>query len=255
MDTLAARIAQIHERMAAAAGRAGRALGEVRLVGVTKTHPPELVAEALAAGLADFGENRVQEAQAKIAALAAERSRVRWHLIGHLQSNKARRAAELFDMVHSVDSLHLARALARGVAAWEGGVPRQPVSLQSPTPNPLPVLLQVNVSGEASKEGFDLAGWQARPAALEAFVAEAEQVLALPGLAVHGLMTIAPWGSDTEQARPVFRAARQLRDVLAQRLPGAAWAELSMGMTDDFEVAIEEGATIVRVGRAIFGAR
>ncbi len=264
MDTLAARIAQIYERIAAAAGRAGRAPSEVRLVGVAKTHPPELVAEALAAGLADFGENRVQEAQAKIAALATERTRVRWHLIGHLQSNKAKRAAELFDMVHSVDSLHLARALARHTlvsedreSRIEDGAPQPECDPQSSILDPrrLPVLLQVNVSGEASKEGFDLAGWQARPAALEAFLAEAEQILALPGLAVRGLMTIAPWGSDPEQARPTFRAAQQLRELLAQRLPGAGWPELSMGMTDDFEGAIEEGATIVRVGRAIFGSR
>lgn len=253
MDTLAARIAQVHERIAAAAGRAGRAPGEVRLVGVTKTHPPELVAEALAAGLADFGENRVQEAQAKIVALAAERSRVRWHLIGHLQSNKAKRAAELFDLVHSVDSLHLAQALARGVGARELGDRDSGPSHQLPPP--LAVLLQVNVLGETSKEGFDLADWQVRPAALDKFLAEAEQILALPGLAVRGLMTIAPWGSDPEQARPAFRSTRLLRDLMAQRLPGASWAELSMGMTDDFEVAIEEGATIVRVGRAIFGSR
>lgn len=239
METVAARIAAIHERMAAAALRAGRAPAEVQLVGVTKTHPPELVAEALAAGLHDVGENRVQEAERKIAALAAVRTSLRWHLIGHLQSNKARRAAALFDIVHSVDSVHLAQALAYGAADRA----------------PLPVLLQVNVSGEASKEGFSLAGWEAQPPVLAAFCRDVEQVLALPGLAVHGLMTIAPWGEDPERARPCFRSARRLRDELSRRFPAAGWGTLSMGMTDDFEVAIEEGATLVRVGRAIFGQR
>lgn len=239
METVAARIAAIRERMAAAARRAGRAPDAVQLVGVTKTHPPELVAEALAAGLHDVGENRVQEAEQKIAALAAVRTSLRWHLIGHLQSNKARRAAALFDIVHSVDSVHLAQALARGVADRA----------------PLPVLLQVNVSGEASKEGFSLVGWEAQPTVLAVFCRDVEQVLALPGLAVQGLMTIAPWSDDPESARPYFRSARQLRDELAQRFPATMWGTLSMGMTDDFEVAIEEGATLVRVGRAIFGQR
>lgn len=245
MNTIAARVSAVQARVDAAARRAGRDPADVQLVGVSKTQPPEAVAAALAAGLRDFGENRVHEAEAKLVALAAERTHMRWHLIGHLQSNKARRAAALFDLIHSVDSLHLARVLARHAA--ERG--------QTPAPHALPVLLQVNVSGEASKEGFDLAGWEARPAALAAFAAEVEQILGLPHLAVQGLMTIAPWGSDPEQARPTFRAARRLRDWLAQRFPAAAWGTLSMGMTDDFEVAIEEGATLVRVGRAIFGER
>lgn len=241
MNQIARQIAAVRARIAAAADRAGRDPAAVRLVGVTKTHPPELVREALAAGLADVGENRVQEAEAKIAALAPERSRLIWHLIGHLQSNKARRATQLFDYVHSVDSLRLAQALSRHAVAER--------------PAPLPILLQVNVSGEASKEGFDLDRWEERPTALAAFLADVERILELPGLRLDGLMTIAPWGSDPEQARPHFRAACALRDELARRLPGDHWAELSMGMTDDFEVAIEEGATIVRVGRAIFGAR
>jgi pyridoxal phosphate enzyme (YggS family) len=247
MDTLAERIAAVRERIAAAARRANRSPADVRLVGVTKTHPPETIAAALAAGLAEFGENRVQEAEAKIGTLAAERARITWHLIGHLQSNKARRAAALFDIIHSVDSLHLAEALSRYAA--------QAAELR-PTPlSPLPILLQVNVSGEAAKEGFDLAAWWERPAALAAFLADVERILALPGLRVRGLMTIAPWGEDPALARPTFRAASALRDTLAQRFPAADWPELSMGMTDDFEVAIEEGATLVRVGRAIFGSR
>jgi len=265
MERIAERIERVHERIAAAARRAGRAPDEVRLVGVTKTHPAEVVAAALAAGLRDFGENRVQEAEPKIAALAADRASITWHLIGHLQSNKAKRAAGLFDLIHSVDSLHLAEALDRQ-AAGETRDKRQETEdevasiqsrisgLMSPISG-LPILLQVNVSGEASKEGFDLAGWDERPAQLDEFLGQVEQIMALPHLAVRGLMTIAPWSDDPEAALPTFRSARRLRDALARRFPSADWAALSMGMTDDFEVAIEEGATIVRVGRAIFGER
>jgi len=248
MDTIVMRIERVRERIAAAARRAGRSPDEIRLVGVSKTHPPELVAQAFAAGLRDFGENRVQEAEPKIAALAADRNAITWHLIGHLQSNKAKRAAALFDLIHSVDSLALGAALVRGVEA------RIPNS-QLPTPNSRAVLLQVNVSGEASKDGFDLAGWEARPALLDGFFAVVAQLLALPHLRVGGLMTIAPWGDDPAAARPTFRSAQLLRAALARRFPAADWSALSMGMTDDFEVAIEEGATIVRVGRAIFGTR
>jgi pyridoxal phosphate enzyme (YggS family) len=248
MESIAARIDSVRARITAAARRAGRSPDEIRLVGVSKTHPPELVAQACAAGLRDFGENRVQEAEPKIAALSADRNAITWHLIGHLQSNKAKRAAALFDVVHSVDSLPLAEALARAVGAR---IPNP----QSPTPNPLPILLQVNVSGEASKDGFDLAGWEARSELLDRFFGEVERLLALPQLHVGGLMTIAPWGDDPTAARPTFRSARRLRESLARRFPAADWTALSMGMTDDFEVAIEEGATIVRVGRAIFGER
>lgn len=239
MNEIAANIAAVREQIAAAARLASRPEGEIRLVGVTKTHPPDLVAQALEAGLAEFGENRVQEAEPKIAALAARRADVTWHLIGHLQRNKAKKAVELFDIIHSLDSLRLAQTLDRSAA-------------ERPA---LPVLLQVNVSGEASKEGFALAGWEERPALLDAFFGEVEALLALPHLRVGGLMTIAPWGQDPEAARPTFRSARRLRDRLAQRFPQADWSALSMGMTDDFAVAIGEGATLVRVGRAIFGAR
>jgi pyridoxal phosphate enzyme (YggS family) len=258
MESIAAHLTAIQERISAAARRAGRSAAEITLVGVTKTHPPETVAAALAAGLAHFGENRVQEAEEKIAALAAERVRISWHLIGHLQRNKAKKAAALFDVVHSVDSLRLAETLSRvqgsGSRVQAASVEPSPES-RTLNPEPLSVLLQVNVSGEASKEGFALAGWEERPALLDAFLAEVEALLALPHLRVHGLMTIAPWSTDPEPARPTFRAARRLRDTLAQRFPQADWSALSMGMTDDFEVAIEEGATIVRVGRAIFGER
>jgi pyridoxal phosphate enzyme (YggS family) len=260
---IASNIAAVHERIAAAARRAGRDPADVTLVAVTKTQPPELVAEAIAAGAADLGENRVQEAAAKIAALAGSqdeaqplrRAAVRWHLIGHLQRNKARLAAAPFgdasssgeagaqrvhfDLIHSVDSLRLAEALAR----------------HAPPGRAQPILLQVNVSGEASKEGFDLAGGLENRQALAALLPDVERIVALPGLALRGLMTIAPIVDDPEQARPVFRRLRELRDELARRFPQASWDELSMGMTDDFEAAIAEGATIVRVGRAIFGER
>jgi PLP dependent protein len=245
------RIDSVRARIATAARRAGRSAEEITLVGVTKTHPPATVAEALAAGLTHFGENRVQEAEEKIAALAADRERITWHLIGHLQRNKAKKAAGLFDVVHSIDSLRLAEALDRYLVEDRGPRTDAPVRDYKP----LPVLLQVNVSGEASKEGFGISGWEDRPAALDAFLAEVEALLALPHLRVGGLMTIAPWGSDPQLSRPTFRAARRLRDRLAQRFPQADWSALSMGMTDDFEVAIEEGATMVRVGTAIFGAR
>lgn len=238
--SVAERIAIVQERIAVAARRAGRKPDDVTLVAVTKTHPPELVAEAIAAGLTNLGENRVQEAQTKIVALAAARQQVRWHLIGHLQRNKARLATELFDLVHSVDSLRLAEALQRYAA--EAG-------------RRLPVLLQVNVSGEASKEGFALTGGVANRAGLDALLSEVERIVALPALELRGLMTVAPIVAHPEQARPTFRALRELGEELARRFPAAHWGELSMGMTDDFEAAIAEGATIVRVGRAIFGPR
>lgn len=242
MQTLTDRVEAIQARIAAAARRTGRDPAEVTLVAVTKTHPPALVAEALAAGLRHFGENRVQEAETKIAALATADPRPTWHLIGHLQRNKAKPAARLFDIVHSLDSLRLAETLDRALAAMPGG-------------QRLPALLQVNVSGEASKEGFDLPGGVTNQAGLPLFLAEVERILALPHLQIQGLMTIAPYTPDPEAARPVFRALRRLRDTLARHCPAAGWTQLSMGMTDDFEVAIEEGATLVRVGRALFGER
>jgi pyridoxal phosphate enzyme (YggS family) len=239
MSLIAERLATIRERVERAARRADRDPASVTLVAVTKTHPPEVVAEAIAAGAADCGENRVQEAATKIPALAAAGHRPRWHLIGHLQRNKARPAAELFDLVHSVDSARLAEALARQVAPGRR----------------LPILLQINVSGEASKEGFDLPKGAANQAGLSALLPEVEAILALPALEVRSLMTIAPIVATPEAARPTFAALRGLRDELARRYPAARWDELSMGMTDDFEAAIAEGATIVRVGRAIFGER
>jgi pyridoxal phosphate enzyme (YggS family) len=217
----------VMEGVAAACRRVDRSPDDVAIVAVSKTFPATLVAEACRAGLTDAGENRVQEAATKIPQVEALGSHPRWHLVGHLQTNKVKTALGLFDIIHSVDSLRLAETISRQA---EQAVLRQP--------GPVPVLLEVNVGGEASK--FGLAPEQAGPAA--------EQMARLPGLSVQGLMTVAPLSGDPEEVRPVFRELRRLRDALGLR-------HLSMGMTDDFEVAIEEGATIVRIGRAIFGAR
>jgi pyridoxal phosphate enzyme (YggS family) len=233
--TIRDNIADLQQRIALAARRAGRNPAEIQLVAVSKTHAPEKVAEAAEMGLRDFGENRVEEAAPKMTALAG--AGLRWHMIGHIQGRKAKDVVRAgFALVHSVDSGKLAERLSRlSVAA--GRV--------------LPVLLECNVSGEASKEGFAARldeDWAAR---LPDFAA----VLALPGLRVQGLMTMAPLGPDPEAARPIFGRLRELRDYLRIQLPQSDWRELSMGMTDDFEPAIAEGSTIVRVGRAIFGER
>ena len=196
-------------------------------MGVVKTLPAEVIREAVAAGLADLGENRVQEAEAHIAAVG--RNAAHWHLIGHLQRNKAGRALELFDRVHGVDSAELAEGLSRRAAA----IGRR-----------LPVLVEVNVSGEASKFGV----------APENLTELLERVAGLPGLALEGLMTVGPAVARAEDARPGFARLRQLRDA-AERTLGLKLGELSMGMSGDYEVAVEEGATLVRVGTALFGER
>jgi len=218
VTTIAERIALVRERVARAAERAGRSPADVTIVAVSKSFPAQAIEEAAAAGIAHIGENRVQEAIAKIPSL--RHLTVTWHMLGHLQTNKAKTALELFDIIQSMDSLRLAQALSRRAE------------------RPIPVLLEVNVAGEASKFGLS------PPEVLQA----AETVGRLPHLNVCGLMTIAPLVSDPEEVRPVFRELRRLRDALGL-------AELSMGMTDDFEVAIEEGATMVRIGRAIFSER
>ena len=225
---LAHNIAHVRSTIAEAAQQTGRKPEEVTLVAVSKTMPVALVRMAYNLGVSHFGENRVQEALPKIEAFHPDG--MYWHMIGHLQSNKASKAAAPFDYVQSVDSLHLARALDRH--AHQDG-------------KRLRVLLQVNVSGEASKEGISLAE------APEL----ARQVLALSHLEVQGLMTIAPLVENAEEVRPVFRKLRMLRDRLCIELPECAWQHLSMGMTGDYSIAIAEGATIVRIGRAIFGER
>lgn len=223
--SIAERAAAVRERIARACARAGRDPASVRLIAVSKTFGPEAVAEALAAGIREFGENRVQEALAKIPAvaeLAAQRGlpAPTWHLVGHLQTNKARAAAGAFAILHGIDSTRLLQALDRAAAA------------------PTRVLLEVNVAGEPTKFGF-------APEDVAGAVALAQT---LPHIEVAGLMTVAPRAEDPEAVRPVFRRLAELARQLG--LP-----ELSMGMTEDFEVAIEEGATMVRIGRAIFGER
>ncbi len=222
-------IARVEERIAAACRRSGRRREDVRLVAVSKTHPPELIRAAFDAGLRDFGENRVQEAKSKLPALADLGAT--WHLVGHLQSNKARVARELFHWVHSLDSLRLGEKLAQ--AAAPGGAR-------------LTVLIEVNLGEEASKAGVR-AGEVA---------ALAEQIAPMETLELRGLMVIPPFLENPEDVRPYFWQLRALACEIEKRnLPNVSMRELSMGMSNDFEVAIEEGATIVRVGTAIFGER
>jgi hypothetical protein len=232
-ERIAGNLDVVRQRMGAACRRAGRAPEDVLLVAVTKAAPAALIEYANDLGVRDFGENRVQEARGKVAQLG-ERS-LTWHMIGHLQRNKAREAVALFGMIHSVDSVELARQVGQLTAQRD---------------RVMPVLLEVNVSGEESKFGFRVAG-EGR----EAFLAAARQIAGLPGIAVQGLMTVAPAVADAELARPCFRRLRELRDELRGAVPSCAWGHLSMGMSDDYAVAIEEGATIIRVGRAIFGPR
>lgn len=220
------RIARVQEGIAAAARRAGRDPGEITLVGVCKTAERPAIDEAYRHGLRHFGENRVQAARAKFA--ADRPADLTLHLIGSLQTNKAKDAVTLFDVVHSLDRPNLIAEVAK-VAARAG--------------RRLPVLVEVNITGEASKHG-------ATPAETPALVA---RVIAQSALDLRGLMTIAPLVADPEEARPVFRALRGLRDDLRRAHPHLDLPDLSMGMTNDYAVAVEEGATIVRVGRAIFG--
>lgn len=228
--TFAERLAAVRVKIEAAARRSNRSPDEITLVAVSKTHPPEAVREAMAAGLLEFGENRVQEAELKIPAIGREHAR--WHLIGHLQSNKARKAVELFDVIDSLDSVDLARRLDRVCA--EVGRPD------------LPVLIQVDLGHEATKSGVD-----------EKDLPELLKVLpTCKQLRLKGVMTVPPFFDDREKVRPYFRRLRALRDDLRNEGAfGDERGELSMGMTHDYEVAIEEGATMLRIGTAIFGAR
>jgi len=221
------RLADVRSRMAEASRRAGRKPEDTELVAVAKAHPPEALQEAMEAGQTLFGENRVQEARAKMTLVP---SRARWHFIGHMQKNKVRQALPVFELLHSVDSLELAREVQR-IANEDSQRPR--------------VLLEVNVAGESSKFGF-------KPATL---AAELETLIAgMPRLDVLGLMAIPPFSPKAEESRRYFAALRELRDRLQDQLR-VGLPHLSMGMSGDYEVAIEEGATLVRVGTAIFGER
>ena len=223
---LAANVEAVQRRIEAACVRAGRAADSVTLLAVTKGHPPEVVDGAARLGLNLFGENKVQEAKAKIPLCSG---RLRWHMIGHLQTNKCRDAVELFGMVQSVDSLRLAEELNQRA---EQAAKR------------MPILLEVNLAGEASKFGYSK----------EALLADLRTINGLGRLEVQGLMTVPPWSPDPEKVRRVFAELRELKGECEQLL-GVPLMHLSMGMSGDFEVAIEEGATMIRLGSALFGAR
>jgi pyridoxal phosphate enzyme (YggS family) len=224
-------IARVRDRIAAAAARVNRHPGDITLIGVSKTHPAEMIRAAYEAGLREFGENRVQEWEGKRQALT-DLDDARWHLIGHLQSNKATRAATIFHSVDSVDDLTLAQRLDRTRQGTDAGHGR------------LRVLLEVHIAGEAAKSG-------AEPAELPEL---AEAVTKCPSLHLNGLMCVPPFLDDAAKVRPYFRKLRELRDQLEKQI-GQRLPVLSMGMSHDFEVAIEEGATEVRVGTALFGQR
>ncbi|WP_119071738.1 YggS family pyridoxal phosphate-dependent enzyme [Aggregatilinea lenta] len=240
--TIAGRLAAVQDEIRRACERAHRSPEEVSLIAVSKTHAAAAVVEAIRAGQRRFGENRPEEAAGKMAEVAQLcEVPVEWHLIGHVQSRKARYAADGFALLHSLDSLKLAERLDRILSERDAAR--------------LDVLLEINVSGEASKEGWHMAGWRDDTAIRHALWDDAAALLALPQIRVRGLMTMAPLVDDPEQTRPVFAELRALRDALAQDFPAADWSQLSMGMSDDYPVAVEEGATLVRVGRSIFGTR
>ena len=216
----------IQQGIRAACDRCDREPNSVTLLAVTKSQPPEMVRAAADLGLTLFGENKVQEAKAKIPLCPA---RLRWHFIGHLQSNKCRDAVELFEMIQSVDSLPLAQEISKRAEQ---------------AARALPVLLEVNVAGEASKFGYPP----------DRLLAELKELGALPRIEIHGLMAVPPWSAEPEKSRPHFRRLRELK-LECERVLGIPLPHLSMGMSDDFEVAIEEGATLVRIGTALFGPR
>ena len=226
MNSIAQNLERVREQIARAAAKVGRAASGIQLVAITKTHPAEKVREAIEAGQNLFGESRVQEARAKIPELP---SSVRWHFVGHLQKNKIRHALPLFELIHSVDSLGLAQDMNR-IAEEEAMHPR--------------VLLEVNVAGEGSKFGF-------QP---DKLCEQMEELLSLPRLSILGLMGIPPLAEEAEPSRKYFVQLRELRDRLQTEFR-VDLSQLSMGMTQDFAIAIEEGATLVRVGTAIFGER
>ena len=230
--SIAEKVAAVRERVASAVRRAGRDPEEIAVMAVTKTHPPELIREAHATGLRLFGENRVQEFAAKASALA-DLKNAEWHMIGHLQSNKAGKAVELFAAVDSLDSVKLAERLDAAARALGKN---------------LAVLIEVNVGGEAAKTGV-----APNSRDLEELLLAAQR---LEALQFRGLMTVPPFADDPEHARPYFQELRELRDAIAARkLSAVSMDVLSMGMSHDFEVAIAEGSTCVRVGTAIFGER
>lgn len=218
--SIEANVREVMRSIERACERSHRLPSDIVLVAVTKGVGVTAIRAAFDCGIRNFGENRVQEAEDKIVQLSDLRKNITWHMVGHLQTNKAKKAVDLFDIIHSVDSFRLAEILSRRVKKT------------------LPILIEVNVSGEVTKSGF----------AVDEVARAVGEIRHLPNLSVMGLMTIAPAVADPEEVRPVFRRLRELRDTMKLE-------HLSMGMSDDFEVAIEEGATIIRIGRAIFGER
>jgi hypothetical protein len=240
MTPIADNVQQVREQMAAACARAGRPEDSVTLVAVSKKKPAADILAAAAAGVQHFGENRVEESGEKIPDVKARLdAELTWHMVGHIQSRKARHIIPLFQMVHSIDSLKLAQKLSEYAAEYN-------VLLDG--------LLEINISGEASKSGFDASNWRKDRAQFESLLQQVRAIGDCSGLRLRGLMTMAPIVNNMEATRPVFAGLSELRDALVGEL-GMALPDLSMGMTDDFPIAIEEGATLVRVGRAIFGER
>ncbi|MGI6368759.1 MAG: YggS family pyridoxal phosphate-dependent enzyme [Anaerolineae bacterium] len=232
-STIAANLARIELTILEACRRSGRRREEVQLIAVSKGRSVEEILAALACGLHQLGENRIEELEAKRPLVEQCAAAPVWHMIGHVQSRKAARVAAAGILVHSVDSVRLAERLDR-----QGAELGQAVR----------VLLQVNVSGEASKQGLDAA----TPAEIQQLLSDLDRVVALPHLQIEGLMTMAPQVPDPELARPVFAGLREVRDLCQERYPHTRWDTLSMGMSADYAIAIEEGATCVRVGRALF---
>ena len=237
MSIIADNIQGVQNNIAQSCERSGRDLDDIKLVAVSKRKPISAIIDAIDAGLQHFGENRVEESQDKIPNLRTDNP-VTWHMIGHIQSRKAKYIAPLFQYVHSIDSVKIAQRIAKTIIE----------------PTKLDVLIQINVSGEDSKGGINAFNWQSDTGVQKQLRDEIQQIAALPQLSVRGLMTMAPIVDDLEATRPVFRNLAKLRDELQQQL-GLPFPELSMGMTDDYQIAVEEGATIIRVGRAIFGER
>jgi hypothetical protein len=247
MNELADRVAAVQERIAAAAARAGREPAAITLVAVTKTWPAAVVAAAFDAGLRHFGENRAEELAAKrpeVERLLGSPADLVWHAIGALQSRKTDLIADSADQFHALDRLKIARRLSARLVE-NGRAERRPLA----------IYVEVNVSGEASKAGLDCSHWEDDAAQRQALLRLAEDVSSLPGLVPQGLMMMAPWHADPTAVRHLFCRTRELAAWLQAAEPDHDWSKLSMGMTDDFELAIEEGATHIRVGRALFGER
>lgn len=243
VEAISERLAIVHQRISEAAERIGRDPEDVTLVVVTKTWPADVVLNAYEAGIRHFGENRAEELASKrseVEEILGSDSGIIWHLIGALQSRKTTLAADSADRFHALDRLKVARRLSRRLEDTE---------------KQLPVFLEVNISGELSKAGFDCWQWEDDKEQRNSFQMAATTIQQLPGLQPIGLMTMAPWLADEHRLREIFRRTSRLRTWLEETMPTGSWSALSMGMTDDFELAVEEGATHVRIGRAIFGPR